>query len=100
MREDEFRKWMEAQGAMQKRPIGDAVSRCRRIEAELQVNLAREFEEDGGRTLLDTLTYTREDEAQGRPAPGGLRIASGANIYNAVSSVRSAARKYFEFCGN
>ena len=98
MREDEFRCWMETQGNLQKRPIGDAISRCRRIETEMQISLDAEYTKDCGLSLLERLTYTKADGAQGLPAPEGLRIVPGANIYNAVSSLRSAAKKYFEFC--
>lgn len=84
---------------MQKRPMDDAVSRCGRLENEMGVSLDMEYEADGGRAFIDRLTYTKEDQRQGRPAPAGLSIPKGADIYNAVASLRSAARKYFEFCG-
>lgn len=99
MREDSFRQWMMAEGTMQKRPMDDAVSRCGRLENELGVSLDKEYEADGGQGVIDRLVYTREDQRQGRPAPAGLSIPKGANIYNAVASLRSAARKYFKFCG-
>ena len=98
MRDDEFRSWMEAQGNIQKRPIGDALSRCKRIETEMRISLDAEYAKDGGLNLLKTLAYTKADESRGLPAPEGLRIAEGANIYNAVSCIKSAAKKYFEFC--
>ena len=35
-----------------------------------------------------------------RSAPKGIDFAGGANIKNGMASLRSAAKKYFEFCAS
>lgn len=98
MRKDEFINWMQTYGGMRGQPVGDAVSRCKRIEDSLRLDLDAEYQKDGGRSVIDTLTYTSADEAHGRPAPDGLELAPGANVRNALASLKSAVKKYFEFC--
>ena len=100
MRDEEFKLWMINQGTMGKRPIGDAVSRCRRLTSCLQIDLDEEFKKDGGSSLISLLEYTAEDERLGHPAPSGIDFEKGANIKNGMASLRGAARKYFEFCSS
>lgn len=98
MREEEFRVWMINLGTMGKRPIADAMSRCRRIVSGLGVDLDAEYLKDGGESLIELLEYTAEDERLGQPAPKGINFAKGANIKDGMASLRGAVRKYFEFC--
>lgn len=101
MREDEFLCWMQSQGKMKSRPMRDAVSRCKRLERKidgLNINLDEEYNEDGGASLISMLTYTRADEKMGIPMPGGLVFQPGADPVNGMASLKSAAKKYFEFC--
>ena len=98
VREDEFRLWMIEQGTMGKRPMIDAISRCRRLMNCLHIELDEEYKKDGGKKLISLLEYTAEDERLGNPAPSGIDFGKGANIKNGMASLRGAARKYFEFC--
>ena len=103
MRREEFRSWLEQYGRkgkepMSKRPIDDALSRCSRVEKSLNLDLDTEYKKDGGDSLVDYLEYTSDDERLGRPAPEGIEFETGANIKNGMASLRSATKKYFEFC--
>ena len=98
MREDAFLAWMKSQGTMGTRPMGDAVSRCKRVCKGLGVSLDAEFIKDGGNGLLAQLEYTTEDARSGKAVSPGLGFAPGANLRNGMSSLRSAAKRYFEFC--
>ena len=100
MREEEFRTWMAGLGTMGKRPIADAMSRCRRLVNCLDISLDAEYLKDGGEGLIKLLEYTAEDERLGHPAPEGITFEKGASIRNGMASLRGAARKYFEFCGS
>ncbi|WP_169788236.1 MULTISPECIES: hypothetical protein [Bacillota] len=96
MRDDAYRNWL--QGKISSRPISDSISRCRRIEESLRLDLDEEFAKDGGRSLVNLLEYSSEDESLNRPAPDGISFSPGSNIKNGMSSLRSAVKKYFEFC--
>lgn len=96
MRDEAYRNWL--QGKISSRPISDSISRCRRIEESLKINLDNEFLKDGGRSLMALLEYSSEDERLGRPAPTGINFLPGSNVKNGMSSLKSAVKKYFEFC--
>lgn len=98
MRENEFRRWMFGLGTMQLRPIGDAVSRCRRVIKALQVSLDTEYRKDGCASLLQKLEYTAEDERRGAPVVPGFDFSPRANLRKGMASLRTAVNKYVEFC--
>lgn len=95
MKEEEFRSWLT--GKMQSRPVSDCISRCRRIEQQLRVDLDAEFEANGGAGIVEALSYSAEDQASGLPAPEGLIFKEGANIRNGMNSLKSAASNYMRF---
>lgn len=96
MRDDAYRNWL--QGKISSRPISDSISRCRRVEESLRIDLDEEYLKDGGRSLIDLLKYSSEHERLNRPAPKGINFSPGSNIKNGMASLRSAVKKYFEFC--
>ena len=103
MRRESFKAWLEKYGKlgvepMSKRPIDDALSRCNRLETRLHVDLDVEYEKDRGDSFLDLLEYTKEDGSIGKEVPKGLFFKPGADLYNGMASLKSAAKKYFEFC--
>lgn len=103
MRRDNFCSWLEKYGKqgiepMSKRPINDALSRCGRVEKSLNIDLDEEYVKDNGLSLIGLLEYSSEDEILGRPVPDGIEFEIGANIRNGMASLRSACKKYFEFC--
>lgn len=98
MRENEFRRWMFGLGTMQLRPIGDAISRCRRVIKALRVDLDAEYIKDRCDSVLQKLQYTAEDEKQGIPVDVGFDFSPGANLRNGMASLRAAINKYVRFC--
>ena len=96
MRDEAYRNWL--QGKISSRPISDSISRCRRIEECLKLDLDEEYKKDGGRGLIALLEYTADDEGLNRPAPEEIYFTPGSNIRSGMSSLRSAVKKYFEFC--
>lgn len=96
MREVIYRSWLE--GKISSRPISDSISRCRRIEDELKLDLDDEYIKDGGQNLIRLLRYSIEDERLKRTAPMGIVFMPGSNIKNGMASLRSAVKKYFDFC--
>ena len=98
MREQEFRAWMMHMGTMQNRPIGDAISRCKRVCQALDIDLDEEFAKDGGISLLNELKYTSEDAKTNRPVDARFCFSQGANLKNGMASLKAAVKKYIEFC--
>lgn len=98
MRENEFREWMLQCGTMQLRPIGDAISRCRRVIKALDVDLDAEYSKDRCASLLQKLAYTAEDVSLNTPIDASFGFAPGANLRNGMASLRAAVNKYVDFC--
>ena len=98
MREDAFLAWMKGLGTIGSRPMSDAISRCRRICKGLNIDLDDEYAKDEGRSVIEQLEYSAEDVSRGKAVPASLGFAPGANLKNGMASLRSAAKKYFEFC--
>ena len=96
MRDEAYRDWLL--GKTSSRPISDSISRCRRIEEGLKLKLDEEYQKDGGQSLVELLEYSADDERLNRPEPSGIDFAPGSNIRNGMASLRSAVKKYFEFC--
>ena len=99
MREEHFMDWMISKGTMTKRPMGDAVSRCRRVERDLEVNLDMEFQKDGGNRIIGLLDYSAQDAMDRRELPGKLSFpGTPINVKNSMASLKGAVKKYMLFC--
>jgi 5-methylcytosine-specific restriction protein B len=95
MNEDEFRVWMEAKG-MDRGGISSRLSSVRRVELVLDdldvLALSKTREE-----FLEPFTYSSEDKRLKRSNPSPLSFAEGADLYNGLSSIRTALGHYHDF---
>lgn len=96
MRRDEFRTWLSLK--IKKKPASDCLSRCNTVEYALKVDLDAEFKRDGGKKVLEKLSYCRRDASAGIPAPAEFNFKEGANIVQRITDLRSAVNRYFAFC--
>ena len=96
MHEQAYKSWL--QGKLSSRPIADSVSRCRRIEENLKLDLDNEYKRDGGQGLIELLEYTTDDKNHNRPPQCNIYFAPGADLKSGLSSLKNAAKKYFDFC--
>ena len=79
-----------------KHVVSNALSRCKRVEKSLDLDLDREYVRDRCGKLIDILGYTKEEEDLGTPLPKGIIIKG--NYFNGMASLRNAVRKYVEYC--
>lgn len=84
-RESEFREWLGREKCLADKPAGDVISRCRRIERDMEVSLARACRSDRSFVQLLHDLKTRVEEYSSGPS---------RNVYGPL---RRAARLYSEF---
>ena len=94
--ESGFRLWLRNARGYQPRPIGDAVSRCRRVElhydAEKIIDLDDLFGNDRLVSLLEHLVCTPSGKCRHR-----IPFRKGADPSKGTASLRSAVKRYQEF---
>lgn len=95
MKEAGFRMWMIEK--KNNNTIRTYIARCFRVEEALKVNLDDEFRFDGGKRVIQLLSYSRNDERNKILPDCGLVFAKEANIYLGMHSLRASVKKYFEF---
>ncbi len=96
MRKEEFSAWME--GKIKSKPISDCLSRCRKVEVTLNVDLDEEYKKDKGNELISRLQYSPADERAKKPANPAFGFKEGASIRFRFTDLRSAVNRYFKFC--
>lgn len=97
MKTEEFKSWLQSI-PMNPLPVKDCISRCRKVEAALSVDLDEEYEKDRGENVIVSLTYTIEDERNHKTVPENFKFKEGSNIRFRFTDLRSATKKYFSFC--
>lgn len=96
MRKIEYSNWLK--NHVTDAVIANYISRCNRVERELNIDLDIEFAKDSGKCLIHKLTYTKEDQLYNSPVKCDILFTNKANVYNGMSSLRNAVNNYFEFC--
>jgi hypothetical protein len=92
MQENSFRLWL-----LTSRGIGTVASRlsnCRVVE-KWEGSLDEHYSHDNLESLLDRLTYTKDDERLNRPARHNIPI--DGNIYNGTATYKAAVSLYKQF---
>ena len=105
-----FREWLNHNTELSERPIGDAVSRVKRVERGLPemlggVDLDAEYARDQLDSVIRALEYTLEDVHNHREPPDGIVFKFGhddARFYEKIreglSSLHYAVQLYRNFC--
>lgn len=96
MREKEYSCWLKSY--VTDAVVGNYIKRCQRVEDNLHIDLDSEFMNDKGKSLLDKLTYTVDDQMHNRPLKCNIYFNNGSNLRAGMSSLKTAVNKYFEFC--
>lgn len=92
MKYDEFKIWLETR--MDARSIASRLSNCRRLET-FKHDLDQQFAKDKGRSLIELLEYSAEDERSGREAKHCIPIEG--KIRKGTATLKAAANLYFKF---
>ena len=96
MRKEEFRIWLSSR--IQKKPCSDCLSRCKSVELAYCVDLDTEFNIDKCQSLLKQMQYTIQDERENKQCPKEFHFKSNANIRYRMCNLRSAVKRYVDFC--
>lgn len=99
--EEEFKKYLS--GITQnKRVIVDCISRCKRVQRH-EGNLVNHYNNDGGKLLLEKLSYSMEEANQGFHPRHSIQFSGTKgfkSIYEGTHSLNTAVRHYFDFIRN
>ncbi len=92
MDKDGFTKWLlnKYEGST----VKSRVTNCERI-CEYEGDLDYLFQHDGGKKLLEKLTYSKKNEREKIEKKHEIPI--NGNIYNGTATFKQAAKLYFEF---
>jgi hypothetical protein len=90
----EFKNWLHDKHNLSPRTIDSRVANCRTIE-KWEGDLDEHYARDGGKNLLNRLTYSQAD--QDRHISARHSIPINGDIRNGSATLKSAARLYFGF---
>lgn len=99
--EDAFRSYLD-KTVTSEAQIRDCISRCRRVETS-EGTIIKHYTNDRGRSLMERLTYSKEDAARGvKPAHDiSFKGTKGyISIYEGTASLKNAVQHYFNFLIN
>ena len=95
MREQEFEKWLRRK--ITSAPVRNYILRCGRVERDLRIDLDKEFEKDGGRSLLESMVYSQQDQKNHVPLRCAIEFKPGSDLRNGMASLKTAVSTYFTF---
>lgn len=95
MKKEEYRQWLD--GRINSHAIKDRLSRIKKIESVLSVDLDEEYAKDKGKKVLEMLSYTRTDAKNGKEAPSFIHFKEGVDAVKRLTDLRSAVKQYYKF---
>lgn len=96
--EDAFRSYL-GKALSSERLVRDCISRCRRVE-QSEGSLYDHYSIDRGGTLLERLTYSKDDADRGLEPVHGITFKGSKgyqSIYEGTASLRNAVQHYMNF---
>ena len=94
MNAEGFKNWLLASG-MKETAAQNRVANCATVERGQHVDLDVCYEKDRCRSLIELLTYSREDQRRNRPPRHNIPIEG--NVYNGTATYKAAVKKYVAF---
>jgi hypothetical protein len=92
MLKEQFHRWLLQR--YQPTTTASRIANCHKIEIH-EDSLDDHYEIDGGKDLIERLSYTVDDTNNNRPPRH--RIPINGNIYNGSATLKQAAKLYFKF---
>lgn len=86
---ENFREWLSRK-YKSKKTIDNRISNCNRI-VEFEGSLDKHFAKDGGKSLMERLTYSRRDSVPNH------KIPFDGDYHTGTSTLKAAVKLYFEF---
>lgn len=96
MCDKEYSNWL--QSYVTPSVVTNYISRCQRVENNLHIDLDDEFVKDFGKSLLEKLTYSIDDQIHNRPLRCNIFFNSNSDLKAGMRSLKTAVNNYFEFC--
>ena len=94
MQETLFHNWLLKR--FSRGTASSRLSNCHRVE-EYEGDLDDHFNRDQGKSLIERLSYSIKDQRENRQAKHNIPICG--NVYNGTTTLKQAAKLYFEFKG-
>lgn len=95
MQVDAFREWIAQFRSM--RSANDCISRCKKVERTIDVNLDDEYAADKGKNVLAILSYGQKEANAGEDSPVDFSFKANSNCVQRYTDLRCSVKKYFEF---
>lgn len=96
MRIDEFRAWLSHKRT--KRAVCDCISRCKKVESVLEINLDQEYLTDFGSSVYKSLLYGKREADKGVVFPTSFGFKPNCNQIQRFTDLRASVKQYFLFC--
>ena len=95
MHNKEFKQWLLERRT--ERSAVDCVSRCKKVEKALGVDLDGEYSRDKGACVLHDLSYGQKELNQGIAFPTAISFKQGSNYVQRYSDLRCSVKQYFKY---
>ena len=92
MNDSQFFEWLS--GKYKEGTARSRLTNCRTVE-QYEGNLDDHYRRDGGKLLIQRLSYTKNDERNNSPQKHNIPI--NGSIYNGTATLKQAVKLYFEF---
>ncbi len=96
MQKELFRLWLRERRT--ERSAGDCISRCKKVENTLDIDLDVEYERDRGKSVLTALGYGRKQVDKGEVFNQSFIFRKDCNYVQRFTDLRCSVKQYFAFC--
>lgn len=95
MRTEKFEKWLVKIRLQKPNVVRCRIANCRRVE-QYYHDLDNHFQKDGGRSLMDLLTYSTDDQRYNKPTQHNIPI--DGDVRTGSATLKQAVHLYMLFC--
>ena len=96
MQKELFRSWLLNRRTV--KAASDCISRCKKVENTLGIDLDQEYQRDKGCSVLQSLQYGQREVNKGIPMPEDFGFKQSSNPVQRYTDLRCSVKQYFLFC--